>query len=220
MLIGYARVSTHEQDPMLQVASLHAAGCERIYVDKKSGKNMRRPEWKQCRLDLREGDTLIVWKLDRLARSVVDLSKTARELDDAGISLVIITQNIDTRTPSGRFLFNILAAVAEMERDLISERTKAGMAQRRADGSLQGGLHAITPRMWESATRIIAEHRDAGTRVSDYRLVKLVRADIGSSVSFATYAKWRDILEEGGDYPERWKERLRQYKQRKRGAEK
>ena len=215
MLIGYARVSTEDQDPGLQIFALEEAGCERIYIDKKSGKDMQRPEWKQCKLDLREGDTLVVWKLDRLARSVVDLIKTANDLHEQGIELVILTQNIDTRTPSGRFVFTIFGAFAEMERELISERTKAGMAQRRAEGSMQGGLHGITPEIWEVATRIIAEYRERGDRVSDYRLVKLVKEEIGDTVSFATYSKWRDTLEQGGEYPPEWIERRRQYEERK-----
>lgn len=218
MLIGYARVSTEDQDPALQITALEDAGCERIYIDKKSGKSLNRPEWKKCRLDLRDGDTLFVWKVDRLARSVIDLNNVATEFRDEGIELVVLTQNIDTRTPSGKFIFNIFAAFAEMERELISERTKAGMAQRRADGSLQGGLHAITPKIWESATRIIAEHNERDEPVSDYRLVELVKRDCGEKVSHATYRKWRTRLEAGGDYPEDWAERAKQYRERQRAG--
>ena len=212
MLIGYARVSTEDQDPGLQVAALEEAGCERIYIDHASGKNLQRPEWKLCKMDLRDGDTLIVWKLDRLARSVIDLNRVSQEFLREGIELVVLTQNIDTRTPSGRFLFNILAAVSEMERDLISERTKAGMAQRRAEGSKQGGLPAITPEIWKAARAIVHEH---GFEISPYGLCNKVNKRLGTKLSKPTFFKWRErLFGESDDYPDDWAERFAQYKER------
>lgn len=216
MLIGYARVSTEDQDLALQIAALKAAGCERIYEDKKSGKDMNRPGWRKCRMDLREGDILVVWKLDRLGRSVVDLINTVEDLRGEGIGFICTTQSIDTRNAMGRFIFNVLASMAEMEREMISERTKAGIAIAKESGFIPGGLPRITPKIWEWATAIIAEYAKRGTPISNYQLQDRAKVDLGEKVSWNTFAKWRDRLEAGGPYPEDWAAKLAQHKANKR----
>ncbi len=216
MLIGYARVSTEDQDLALQIAALKAAGCERIYEDKKSGKDMNRPGWRKCRMDLREGDVLVVWKLDRLGRSVVDLINTVEELRNEGIGFVCTTQSIDTRNAMGRFIFNVLASMAEMEREMISERTKAGIAIAKEGGFIPGGLPRITPKIWEWATAKIATEAKKGREISNYALQDQCKAEIGEKVSWNTFAKWRDRLEAGGDYPEDWAAKFAQHKANKK----
>jgi len=216
MLIGYARVSTDDQDPTMQIKALEAHGCERIYTDHASGKDMRRPQWKKARMDLREGDTLVIWKLDRLARSVFELHKIANDFKEEGIGLRVLTENIDTQSASGRLLFSVLGAVAEMERELISERTKAAIDQKRADGFIPGGLPAITPKIWPVATRLVAEHNAEGKVLTDQRLSDLVYDEISERVSWNTYRKWRKRLENGGDYPEDWAAKLAQHKRYKK----
>ena len=134
MRIGYARVSTREQNTDGQLDALHAAGCERVYVDKASGKLARRPEWDRCREQLRRGDALVVTKLDRMGRSVRHLIDVVGELDRQGVELVVLAQGIDTTSPGGRLLFHVLAAMAEFVGDLISENTHEGLAAARARG--------------------------------------------------------------------------------------
>ncbi|EPG9766657.1 recombinase family protein, partial [Escherichia coli] len=119
MRLGYARVSTDEQELRLQVDALHAAGCERIFNDKDSGKAVANRGLKEALAFAREGDTLVVWKLDRLGRSVKGLIDLAAELDARKVHLQSITDRIDGQGPSGRFFFHMLAAMAEMERALM-----------------------------------------------------------------------------------------------------
>jgi DNA invertase Pin-like site-specific DNA recombinase len=127
MLIGYARVSTTDQNLTLQKDALLKAGCERIYEDELSGTKENRPGLLKALEQLREGDTLIVWKLDRLGRSVKSLIELVSELHSKNIHFKSVTDSIDTSTPSGRFFFNVMASLAQMERELIVERTKAGL---------------------------------------------------------------------------------------------
>ena len=216
MLIGYARVSTEDQDLSLQVAALKAAGCERIYQDKKSGKNMNRPGWRKARLDLRDGDVLVVWKLDRLGRSVVDLINTIEELRADGVGFICTTQSIDTRNAMGRFIFNVLASMAEMEREMISERTKAGIAIARESGFIPGGLPRITPAIWKWATQRIVEYSNRGDRITDGALARQCKDELNETVSWNTFKKWRDRLDAGGAYPEDWAAKLAQHKEYKR----
>lgn len=220
MLIGYARVSTEDQDLGLQIAALNAAGCQRIYEDKKSGKNLDRPGWRKCRMDLREGDILVVWKLDRLGRSVVDLISTLEDFRREGIGFICTTQSIDTRNAMGRFIFNVMASMAEMEREMISERTKAGIEQAKERGVLLGGLPAITPEIWKAATAIIADYDKRGERITDQALSDRVYDQLGIRLSWGTYRKWRDRLDAGGDYPADWAERLRQRRERQKSLAK
>ncbi|ODT24510.1 MAG: transposon DNA-invertase, partial [Hyphomicrobium sp. SCN 65-11] len=143
MLIGYARTSTADQSTDLQRDALTAAGVDKhnIYTDKASGKRDDRPGLEACLKALRDGDTLVVWKLDRLGRSLKHLVATVQDLVERGIGFRVLTgqgANIDTATASGKLVFGIFAALAEFERELIVERTKAGLAAAKARGRKGG----------------------------------------------------------------------------------
>jgi DNA invertase Pin-like site-specific DNA recombinase len=145
LVIGYARVSTQEQDLALQLDALRAAGCERIYTEKASGAQRDRPQL-QAALDyMRPDDTLVVWKLDRLARSLRQLLDTVEALHSRQIGLRSLTEAIDTSTPGGTLVFHLFGALAEFERAIIRERTRAGLAAARARGRTGGRPSALSP---------------------------------------------------------------------------
>src|SRR5512141_1750132 len=138
MLVGYARVSTQDQNPALQLDALKAAGCEKVFVEKASGAQRDRPELSAALDYLRAGDSLVVWKLDRLARSLKQLIETVELLENRSIGLRSLTEAIDTTTAGGKLIFHVFGALAEFERSIIRERTKAGLEAARARGK-QGG---------------------------------------------------------------------------------
>jgi DNA invertase Pin-like site-specific DNA recombinase len=138
MLIGYARVSTHDQTLGLQTDALTEAGCERIFTDTASGAKAERPGLMECLDFARHGDTLVVWRLDRLGRSLRHLIDSINELQDRGVGFRSLTEQIDTTTSGGKLIFHVFAALAEFERDLIRERTQAGLAAARARGRRGG----------------------------------------------------------------------------------
>lgn len=144
MLIGYARVSREDQDLTLQVEALQKEGCEKIFEEKMSGKVSDRPALEDACSHLREGDTLVVWKLNRLGRTVKGLITLVKDLEDQGIGFRSLTDNIDTSTTSGRFFFHIMASLAQMERELIAERTKAGLEIARKLGRVGGRKRKMT----------------------------------------------------------------------------
>lgn len=144
-LIGYARVSTQDQNTESQTDALTEAGCERIFVDKASGKLARRPELDKALEYLRRGDVLVITKLDRLGRSVRNLVELVDVLRERGIDLRVLHQGIDTTTPGGMLVFHIMGAIAEFERALLSERTKDGLASALARGRKGGRKHKLTP---------------------------------------------------------------------------
>lgn len=141
-LIGYARVSTDDQTLDLQRDALSAAGCKVVYEEKISGKSADRPELKQCLKALRSGDTLIVWRLDRLGRSLKDLMQIVSDLERSEIIFVSLTEHIETSSATGKLIFHLFGALSEFERNLIRERTKAGIAAARARGR-KGGRKPI-----------------------------------------------------------------------------
>jgi DNA invertase Pin-like site-specific DNA recombinase len=138
MLIGYARVSTADQTLALQQDALNKAGCDQIYTDTASGSAAERSGLEQALSHLRKGDTLVVWRLDRLGRSLRHLIDTITALDERGIGFKSITENIDTTTSGGKLIFHIFGALAEFERDIIRERTQAGLSAARARGRRGG----------------------------------------------------------------------------------
>lgn len=156
VLIGYARVSTQDQNLDLQTEALTKAGCKRIFNDKISGSRAERPGLTKALEMLREGDTLIVWKLDRLGRSVKNLVDLVGELHKQGIQFKSLTDAIDTGTPSGRFFFHVMASLAEMERELIVERTRAGLDVARQLGRKGGRKPKMTDSKIESAKKLLA----------------------------------------------------------------
>lgn len=139
--VGYIRVSTMDQNLELQYDAVKAAGCEKIFEEKRSSVK-ERPEFEKCLEYLRPGDTLVVWKLDRLGRQTKKLLELSEWLLDRGIGLQILTLGVDTNTPAGKLYFTIMAGLAEMERELIVERTKAGLTAARSRGRV-GGRKAI-----------------------------------------------------------------------------
>ncbi|NYG07781.1 DNA invertase Pin-like site-specific DNA recombinase [Phycicoccus badiiscoriae] len=149
--IGYARVSTLEQDEALQHDALTRAGCHRIFTDKASGKLAQRPALDAMSEQLRPGDTVVVWRLDRLGRSLRHLIDTIQDLENNGVAFLSLTESIDTSTPGGKQVFHVFGALAEFERDLIRERTMAGLAAARARGR-KGGR----PTVWTTEKLSVA----------------------------------------------------------------
>src|SRR4051812_21758690 len=146
MLIGYARISTIDQTLALQQDALNAAGCEHIYTDTVSGSVTDRPGLTNALSHLRSGDTLVVWRLDRLGRSLSHLIETVRQLQERGIGFRSLQEQIDTTTSGGKLIFHFFGALAEFERDLIRERTHAGLVAARARGRLFGRPKALSPK--------------------------------------------------------------------------
>jgi DNA invertase Pin-like site-specific DNA recombinase len=145
MLIGYARVSTLDQTLALQQDALTVAGCEQLYTDTVSGSVTERPGLTQALSHLRSGDTLVVWRLDRLGRSLPHLIETVSKLQEQGIGFRSLQEQIDTTTSGGKLIFHVFGALAEFERDLIRERTHAGLAAARARGRLFGRPKVLSP---------------------------------------------------------------------------
>jgi DNA invertase Pin-like site-specific DNA recombinase len=146
MLIGYARVSTHDQTLSLQRDALEKAGCEQIFTDTVSGTKAERKGLTEALSHLRAQDTLVVWRLDRLGRSLRHLIDTITELHAKGVGFKSLTENIDTTTSGGKLVFHIFGALAEFEREIIRERTQAGLASARSRGKVGGRPMALTPK--------------------------------------------------------------------------
>jgi DNA invertase Pin-like site-specific DNA recombinase len=186
MLIGYARVSTDEQHLSLQLDALTQCGCERTFTDTVSGSRMERPGLAEALSHVRRGDTVVVWKLDRLGRSVRGLIELVGDLEKRGVQFRSITDSIDTGTPAGRFFFHVMASLAEMERELIVERTQAGLAAARRQGRVGGRKRLLTESKVESAQRLLAAGRSP----------KDVARDLG--VSVPTLYRWLPASEREG----------------------
>jgi DNA invertase Pin-like site-specific DNA recombinase len=166
--IGYARVSTAEQELALQLDALRAAGCNRIFEDRASGAKADRPGLAQALAFLREGDVLVIWKLDRLARSLPHLIETVNRLETAGAGLHSLTEAVDTTTPGGRLVFHLFGALAQFERDLIRERTRAGLTAAASRGRRGGRKPVVTAEKLIRAKALIAKGltvREAATRL-------------------------------------------------------
>lgn len=155
MLCGYARVSTAHQDPALQLDALGAAGCERIWTDVAGGARVDRPAWLELQSHVREGDTIVVWKLDRFARSLSHLVTSLADLNTRGIGFRSLTEAIDTTSSTGRLLIHVVGALAEFERELITERTEAGIAAARARGQHLGRPATVTGDQARAAVRML-----------------------------------------------------------------
>jgi DNA invertase Pin-like site-specific DNA recombinase len=164
MIIGYGRVSTQDQNLALQQDALAAAGCEKIFTDTLSGAKADRPGLADALSHLREGDVLMVWRLDRLGRGLKQLIEIAQDLEKRGVGLRSLQEQIDTTTPGGKLVFHVFGALAEFERDLIRERTNAGLASARARGRLGGRKPVLTGRKAEMALTL---YRDGKTPIAD-----------------------------------------------------
>ena len=157
MLIGYARVSTDDQSLDLQLDALKDAACGRIYQDKLSGLKSKRPGLDEAIGQLRPGDVFVIWKLDRLGRSVKSLVDFVAELEKQELQFKSLTDGIDTTTPTGRFFFHVMASLAQMERELIVERTRAGLAAAKRRGRVGGRKRSMTKSKLESARKLLDE---------------------------------------------------------------
>ena len=157
MFVGYARVSTGEQNLAMQMDALKAAGCEEIYHDEMSGAKALRPGLQKALEFVRSGDTLIVWRLDRLGRSIKDLIEKVETLKQRDIGFKSLHENIDTNTPSGKLQFHVFSALAEFERDLIRERTHAGLRAARARGIKGGRKREMTSDKVAMAARLMKD---------------------------------------------------------------
>jgi len=166
MIIGYARVSTQDQNPEFQVDALERAGCEQIFHEKLTGRLRERPELSQCLRTLRKGDVLIVWKLDRLARSLKDLVEIVQELNDREIGFKSLTEAIDTTSSGGNLVFHIFGALAEFEHDLIRERTIAGLQAARARGRKGGRRPAMSDSDIRKAAAMLSDPLITKTEVA------------------------------------------------------
>jgi len=159
MLIGYARVSTDDQNLDLQRDALQAAGCGKIYEDRISGARAARPGLATALEVARAGDTLVVWRLDRLSRTLHDLIALARKLDDAGIGLTSLQEKIDTSSSGGRLIFHVFGALAEFERHVLRERTQAGLNAARARGRKGGRPKLLDPARRQLAVKLYNERQ-------------------------------------------------------------
>jgi DNA invertase Pin-like site-specific DNA recombinase len=190
MHLGYARVSTQDQKPELQLDALKQAGCERLFTEKASGAQRERPQF-QAALDyIRQGDTLVVWKLDRLARSLKQLIETVEELEQRGIGFRSLTESIDTTTSGGRLVFHIFAALAEFERSIIRDRTRAGLDAARARGRVGGRPQALSGK---DRTVVAALLRDPSLTVKEIAQ----RLDVAPSTIYAHFPGGRAALTSG-----------------------
>ena len=157
MLIGYARVSTADQDLALQLDALDRVGCERTHKERASGARADRPALARAFAELREGDVLVVWRLDRLGRSLKDLIARVAELEERGVGFRSLTESIDTTTAGGRLVLHVFGALAEFERELIRERTMAGLAAARARGRKGGRPPKMTRAKVRQAAVLLAD---------------------------------------------------------------
>ena len=184
MLLGYARVSTDDQETHLQIDALKAAGCERIYQEKASGAKADRPELMRLLDNARKGDVVIVWKLDRLGRSLLHLIETVNLLHARGVQLKSLNENlIDTTSPSGKFLFGIFGLMAEFERDMLRQRTNAGLAAARKRGHVGGRPKSIGAGDLKKARVMLTS--------GDY-----TKAEVAAELSVSRHTLWRALASE------------------------
>lgn len=192
-LVGYARVSTIEQNLDMQIAALKAAGCTEIFTDHGlSGADFQRPGLRKALRQIERSDMLVVWRLDRLGRSLVDLIQTVNGLSKRGCDFRSLTESIDTSSSGGRLVFHMMGAMAEFERSIISERTKAGMAAARERGSHIGRRRSMTPEQTEAARLSIEIDLEpvaevaAAYGVHPKTLARLLRGSVKSTRSQST----------------------------------
>src|SRR6266550_3854879 len=170
MLIGYARVAKTQKHLDLQLDALNKAGCEQIFTDKITGSKTERKGLEEALSHLRKGDTLVVWRLDRLGRSLKHLIDTLKGFHEKGIEFKSLTENIDTSTPTGMFMFHLIGALAEFERNLIRERTNAGLEAARARGHFGG-----RPKKGETETKRMARKLSADKSILVKDICKSLR---------------------------------------------
>lgn len=168
MIIGYARVSTQDHNPQLQLDALSSVNCEQVFHETATGTQRERPELVACLRMLRKGDTLVVWKLDRLARSLKDLVEIVHDLNHRGVGFRSLTESIDTASSGGRLVFHIFGALAAFEHSLIRERTIAGLAAARARGRKGGRRPALSSADVRKAAAMLADPNITKTEVAKH----------------------------------------------------
>ncbi len=189
MVIGYARVSTEQQGTEAQLPDLRKAGCKRVYQETVGGGTMDRPELEKCLERLDQGDTLVVWRLDRLGRSIRDLLQIVDRLDKCGINFISLKERFDTSTAAGRLVFHFFAALTQFEKELIRERTMAGLSSARARGRMGGRKKLLTAQqvkvvntMWDSHEHTrheVAAHFSVSVATID-RILRAARSVVPS----------------------------------------
>ncbi len=162
MLFGYARVSTNEQDTSAQASALKLAGCDRTYHEKASGGRWDRPELQELLKHLREGDVLVVWKLDRLSRSLRDLLTIMERIDQAKAGFRSLTEAIDTTTPAGRMMMQMIGSFAEFERAMLKERTRAGVISARKQGRIGGRPSKLSEQQQKEIIEMVSTGKKTG----------------------------------------------------------
>ena len=162
MLIGYARVSTQDQDTHAQISALKASGCELVFQEKASGGRWDRPELHRLLGQLRKDDVVVVWKLDRLSRSLKDLLLTLEKIEEAGADLQSLTEAIDTATPAGRMMMQIVGSFAEFERAMLRERTRNGLDAARKDGRVGGRRPKLTSQQQKEIVALVTSGQKTG----------------------------------------------------------
>jgi DNA invertase Pin-like site-specific DNA recombinase len=183
MKIGYARVSTDAQETHLQMDALKRVKCGRVYEEKASGAKAERPELMKLLDNARKGDVVVVWKLDRLARSIRQLIDTTTMLNDRGVELYSLTENINTTTPSGKLTFHLFAALAEFERDILRQRVNAGLKAARRRGRVGGRPKALSEADLKKARALL--------RSGDYSKVQ-----IAEDLQVSRHTLWRALLQD------------------------
>jgi Enterobacteriaceae phage serine recombinase len=188
MKIGYTRVSTDDQNPDLQLSALKAAGCKRIFADTVSGASRKRPQLVKCLASLKTGDVLMVWKLDRLGRSLHDLITLLDSLKEQGVKFRSLTEAIDTETPTGRAMWQMVGVLAELERSLIRERTRAGRSAAKARGVKMGPKFKLSPQQVSHVRKLIeqGEHPNAVASSLNVSRSTIYRALRASASDFTT----------------------------------
>jgi DNA invertase Pin-like site-specific DNA recombinase len=181
MLLGYARVSTDEQDSAAQRRALLAVGCERIFEETASGGRWDRPQLQELLRQLRKDDMVVVWKLDRLSRSLKDLLHLMERLGEAGAGFRSLTESIDTTTPAGRMMMQMVGAFAEFEREMIRERTRSGLEAARAEGRVGGRPQKLSTRQRQEAAEMVRSGRKTAAEVA--RLFQVHPSTISRLVS-------------------------------------
>ena len=183
MLIGYARVSTIDQNLNLQIDALQKVGCENLFTDQISGSAKSRPQLDQALNFLRSGDTLVVWRLDRLGRSLRHLIELVTELQERGVGFRSLTESMDTTTSGGKLIFHIFGALAEFERNVIRQRTKAGLEAARARGRKGGRKPALSDKQQEVAVKLY--HEKAHTAKEICRIMGISKPTLYSYIKKA-----------------------------------
>jgi DNA invertase Pin-like site-specific DNA recombinase len=189
MKIGYARVSTADQNLDLQIDALKIAGCEVIFKEHITGKNTERPELQKMLAQLRSGDQMVVWKLDRLGRSLKDLIDLVAGFNENKVDFISLNESINTSTPAGKLIFTLFASLAEFEKDIIKERTKAGLSAAKARGRTGGKKKGLTPAAIEKAKAASQLYNSEGNNYNYKEVAEILNIGTATCYRYVQYIK-------------------------------